>query len=190
MKRHRWNVHQGHLSIFSRYSIRISLFSFPPFPSSFSPPLPRGRLWWTTHFSKITESSSLVAKFFSQFLSQWFPNQSSHQNHLQVVWNHGLLGPTPVSDSVGLVCGGGWEFAFLTHSHMLLMWGVHFENPDLILFCPGVDPVSCLPKSYPLIPADRALSCSGSIERFFDFSVRLLPQCQKMMMMMGLNQSR
>lgn len=63
-----------------------------------------------------------------------------------------------------------------------VVWEAHFEDLDFILFCPGVDFVGRLSKSYSLIPADRALCCSGSTETFLDFTVRFLPLRQKIMM--------
>ena len=63
-----------------------------------------------------------------------------------------------------------------------MVWEAHCEDLDFILFCPGVDFVGRLSKSFSVIPADRALCCSGSIEMFFDFTVRFLSLCQKIMM--------
>ena len=76
----------------------------------------------------------------------------------------------------------GPENSHFNTSPDAVVWEAHCEDLDFILFCPGVDFVGRLSKSFSLIPADRALCCSGSIETFFDFTVRFLPLCQKIMM--------
>lgn len=52
---------------------------------------------------------------------KWFSNSSEHQNYLEGLLNHRLLGPSSrVSE------GLGWSPRILVL--MLLVWGPHFEN--------------------------------------------------------------
>lgn len=107
------------MSVFGRYSTRVSSLSLSSFlPSPF--PFPEEG-FDGKHISVRSlnpQALFLSCFFFFSFLSQWSSDPGNHQNYLQDMLNHKLLGLTP-EFLIQQFLGGAGELAFLTHSQML-----------------------------------------------------------------------
>lgn len=169
------------MSVFGRYSTRVSslsLSSFLPSPIPFPEEGFDGK-----HISvrSLNPQALFLSFFFFLILIPVVlrPRQSSELPagyvKSQVAGSHPRV-------SGSAVPGWGLRTHISNTFPDVVVWEAHFEDLDFILFCPGIDFVGRLSKSYSLIPADRALCCSGSIETFLDFTVRFLPLRQKIMM--------